>query len=116
VMVLKAILPLLPGKAALAGSNLATAATLHAPNTAKATEATNNTVLLLGKRFVALKKPLGAIFSPQLSGTGPKGEPQPCITQSPRAPPYRGPAARRDAPGSRTASPGDRPISRGSSS
>jgi len=70
-MVLKAILPLLPGKAALAGSNLATAATLHAPNTAKATEATNNTVLLLGKRFVALKKPLGAIFSPQLSGTGP---------------------------------------------
>src|SRR5215208_6397385 len=71
-MVLKAILPLLPGKAALAGSNLATAATLHAPNTAKATEATNNIVLLLGKRFVALKKPLGAICSPQLSGTGPR--------------------------------------------
>jgi uncharacterized membrane protein YjjB (DUF3815 family) len=62
----KAILPLVPGKAALAGSNAATAATPHATNTAKATEATNNTVLLLAKGFVALKKSFVAIFSPQL--------------------------------------------------
>src|SRR5215210_4383286 len=51
-----------------------------------------------------------------LSASAPKGEPQPCIRQSPRAPASRRPAARRDAPGSRTASPGDRPIPRGSSS
>src|SRR5215208_17105 len=52
----------------------------------------------------------------RLSASAPKGEPQPCIRQSPRAPASHGSAARRDAPGSRTASPGDRPIPRGSSS
>jgi hypothetical protein len=52
----------------------------------------------------------------RLSASAPKGEPQPCIRQSPRAPASRGPAARRDVPGSRTASPGERPIPRGSSS
>jgi hypothetical protein len=52
----------------------------------------------------------------RLSASAPKGEPQPCIRQSPRAPASRGPAARRDAPGSRRASPGERPIPRGSSS
>src|SRR5215204_5057794 len=46
----------------------------------------------------------------RLSASAPKGEPQPCIRQSPRAQASRGPAARRDAPGSRTASPGDRPF------
>src|SRR5829696_7325518 len=52
----------------------------------------------------------------RLSASTPKGEPQPCIRQSSRAPASRGPAARRDAPDSRTASPDDRPIPRGSSS
>src|SRR5829696_572900 len=52
----------------------------------------------------------------RLSASTPKGEPQPCIRQSSRAPASRGPAARRDAPGSRTVSPGERPIPRGSSS
>src|SRR5829696_301157 len=61
--------PFLPGKAALAGSKAATAATPHATNTAKATEATNNRALLLAQGFVALKKSFVAIFSPQLFST-----------------------------------------------
>ena len=52
----------------------------------------------------------------RLSASAPKGEPQPCIRQSPRAPASRGSVARRGVPGSRTASPGERPIPRGSSS
>jgi hypothetical protein len=57
--------PFLPGKAALAGSKAATAATPHATNIAKATEATNNSALLLAKGFVALKNSFVAIFSPR---------------------------------------------------
>jgi hypothetical protein len=46
----------------------------------------------------------------------PKGEPHPCIRQSPRAPASRGSAALRDAPDSMPVSPGDPTIPRGSSS